>query len=144
MAIKVVLGSDHAGLHFKKKLIKQLQGQGFATQDIGPFDDASVDYPDFVHPVAQAVQHHAHTYGIVICGSGNGVAMAANKHAGIRAALCWNETIATLARQHNNANILCLPARFVSYALAEAMVHIFLHTDFEGGRHLSRVKKINI
>ncbi|MCG8340123.1 MAG: ribose 5-phosphate isomerase B [Cytophagales bacterium] len=143
MTIKIAVGGDHVGFYLKEKLIKKLQAQEFVIKDFGTFSDTSVDYPDFVHPVAEAVRKNEYNYGILACGSGNGVAMAANKHHDIRAALCWNEELATLARQHNNANILCLPARFVAYKLAEKMVAIFLNTTFLGERHTKRVAKIN-
>ena len=107
-----------------------------------PFSDASVDYPDYVHPLSTAIENGEYELGIVICGSGNGVAITANKHQGIRAALCWNEELAALARLHNNANVLALPARFISYELAEKLAETFLNTPFEGGRHANRVNKI--
>ena len=142
MANKIAIGGDHAGFEYKGKLIQKLEGLGFEVKDFGPFSEASVDYPDFVHPLSSAVENAEFELGIVICGSGNGVAITANKHQGIRAALCWNEELAALARQHNNANVLAIPARFVSYELAEKMAETFLNTDFEGGRHQNRVNKI--
>jgi ribose 5-phosphate isomerase B len=142
MSKKIAIGGDHAGFQYKEKLVKHLQEKGFEIEDFGPGSDASVDYPDHVHPLAKAVAGQEADFGILICGSGNGVSMTANKHQDIRAALCWNEELASLSRQHNNANVLCLPARFVDYALAEKMADIFLETDFEGGRHATRVGKI--
>lgn len=142
MARKIAIGGDHAGFEYKGKLIQKLEDEGYEVKDFGPFSDASVDYPDFVHPLSLAVETGEFELGIVICGSGNGVAITANKHQGIRAALCWNEELAALARQHNNANVLAIPARFVSYELAEKMTQTFLDTDFEGGRHQNRVSKI--
>ena len=141
--MKIALGGDHAGYEYKERLVDKLQLAGEQLQDFGPFSGDSVDYPDFVHPVAEAVEKGDFDFGILICGSANGVAMTANKHAGIRAAVCWNEDLATLARQHNNANVICLPARFVSYELASAMVDAFLAANFEGGRHERRVEKIS-
>lgn len=142
MAKKIAIGGDHAGFEYKGKLISRLESQGYQVKDLGPFSDASVDYPDYVHPLSSAIENGEYELGIVICGSGNGVAITANKHQGIRAALCWNEELAALSRQHNNANVLALPARFVSYDLAEKLAEIFLTTDFEGGRHQNRVGKI--
>lgn len=142
MAKKIAIGGDHAGYEYKAKLIERLSGLGYEVKDFGPFSSDSVDYPDFVHPLSSAVESREFELGIVICGSGNGVAITANKHQGIRAALCWNEELAALSRQHNNANVLAIPARFISYELAEKLAEIFLTTDFEGGRHQSRVNKI--
>lgn len=140
--MKVAISGDHAGFEYKTKLIQKLKEQGHEVKDFGPFSDASVDYPDFVHPLSTALENEEFELGVVICGSGNGVAITANKHQGIRAALCWNADLAALARQHNNANVIALPSRFISYELAEQMMEIFLSTDFEGGRHLKRVNKI--
>jgi ribose 5-phosphate isomerase B len=137
------IGGDHAGFKYKTQLISFLQLQGYSVKDFGPSSDASVDYPDHVHPMATAVEAGELSAGILICGSGNVVYMTANKHKGIRAALCWSVDLAKLARQHNNANIICIPARFVSYNLAQEMAHAFLNTDFEGGRHQQRVDKIS-
>lgn len=142
MKQRIAIGGDHAGVAYKSKLIKHLEEQGFLVKDFGPFSTESVDYPDFVHPLSLAVEAGEADLGIVICGSGNGVAITANKHQGIRAALCWNEDLAALARQHNEANVLALPARFISYELAEKLADIFLTTPFEGGRHATRVGKI--
>ena len=138
----IAIGGDHAGFEYKRDIIAALEKLGYQVKDFGPYSNASVDYPDFVHPVAIAVESGAADLGILICGSGNGVAMTANKHQGIRAALCWKEELAALARQHNNANIICLPARFIDYARAEKCVMTFLTIAFEGGRHKRRVDKI--
>ncbi|RZS95859.1 ribose 5-phosphate isomerase B [Cecembia calidifontis] len=142
MTKKIAIGGDHAGFEYKKRLIAKLEQEGYKVKDFGPFSDASVDYPDYVHPLCTAIEQGEFDQGILICGSGNGVAITANKHQGIRAALCWNEELAALARQHNNANVIALPARFVAYELAEKMAFTFLNTDFEGGRHQNRVDKI--
>ena len=143
MSLKIAIGGDHAGYELKVKIINMLEKQGYIVEDFGPFSDASVDYPDFVHPLATAIEKKQYDYGILICGSGNGVAITANKHKKIRAALCWNETLAKLARAHNNANILCLAGRFIDFELAEDIVKSFLTTGFDGGRHLRRVRKIS-
>lgn len=139
---KIYIGSDHAGFERKCELLSLLAAWGLEVHDMGTHSADSVDYPDFAHPVAEAVENGG-VLGILLCGSGNGVCMAANKHAGIRAALCWTEELALLARQHNDANILCIPARFVDLATTEAMVKAFLSTPFEGGRHAHRVNKIS-
>ena len=141
--MKIALGSDHAGFNYKNNLIEELEEEGFDSVDFGPESSESVDYPDYVHPVAEAVKSGECDFGILICGSGNGVAMTANKHQGIRAAVCWSEEIAVLARKHNNANIICIPGRFIEYDDASDMVELFLNTEFEGGRHQRRVDKIN-
>ncbi|HMS98016.1 MAG TPA: ribose 5-phosphate isomerase B [Saprospiraceae bacterium] len=138
----IAIGSDHAGFAYKEKIKQTLIRGGYEVLDKGTFGETSVDYPDFAHPVASAVESGAANWGILICGSGNGVAITANKHAGIRAALCWKEELARLARAHNDANVLCIPARFVSLELAKKMVKAFLSEPFEGGRHLNRVQKI--
>ncbi len=141
--MNIAIGGDHAGFHYKKRLITFLKENGHTVNDFGPDSDGSVDYPDHVHPLSSSIGAGENQLGILICGSANGVAMTANKHQDIRAAICWNTELAALARQHNNANIICLPARFVAYEYAESMVHTFLTTDFEGGRHQNRVSKIN-
>ena len=141
--MKIASGGDHAGFAYKQRLITFLQSAGHDVLDFGPGSEASVDYPDHVHPLAQAVEKGEATLGILICGSGNGVAMAANKHQGIRAAICWNKDLAALARQHNDANVICLGARFLAYEYAEGIVQTFLTTNFEGGRHQTRVDKIS-
>jgi len=141
--MKIAIGCDHAGWDYKDKIINLLKKRGIEVIDHGTFSSESVDYPDFVHPTADDVESGVAELGIVICGSGNGVAMTANKHQGIRAALCWNTELAVLARQHNNANVLAIPARFISQRMANAMVRAFVDTDFEGGRHQRRVDKIS-
>ena len=141
--MKIAIGGDHAGFAYKQRLITFLQSAGHDVLDFGPGSEASVDYPDHVHPLAQAVEKGEATLGILICGSGNGVAMAANKHQGIRAAICWNKDLAAVARQHNDANVICLGARFLAYEYAEGIVQTFLTTNFEGGRHQTRVDKIS-
>ena len=138
----ISIGCDHAGFPYKDPIIRLLQKRGIAVLDFGTMSEDSVDYPDFVHPTANAVESGEARFGIVICGSGNGVAMTANKHQGIRAALCWKTELAALARQHNDANVLAIPARFISKRMALAMVRTFLDSDFEGGRHGRRVGKI--
>ena len=138
----VAIGGDHAGFDFKEKLKELIVSERLALKDFGPFANASVDYPDFAHPVASAVESGECAFGVLLCGSANGVAITANKHQGIRAAICWNPEIARLSRQHNDANILCIPARFVSEEEAKEIFLAFLSTDFEGGRHAARVNKI--
>ncbi len=140
--LPLVIGSDHAGYDYKEQIKKVLTAAGWQVVDKGTYSTASTDYPDYAHPVATMVEQGEAAVGILICGSGNGVCMTANKHHDIRAALCWNEELAALSRQHNNANVLCIPARFVSLELAEAMTNTFLTTPFEGGRHQKRVEKI--
>jgi ribose 5-phosphate isomerase B len=140
----IAIGSDHAGYEYKEDLISFLEGRGFSFTDFGTHSKDSVDYPDFAHPVANAVENGEAAFGILVCGSGNGVAITANKHSHIRAAICWGEELAQLAREHNNANIICIPARFVREGDAEKMVDIFMRTMFEGGRHSLRVEKISI
>lgn len=140
---KIGIGGDHAGYDYKKRLIARLESEGYEVTDFGPDSEASVDYPDYVHPLASAVESGKLDLGIAVCGSGNGVCMTVNKHQGVRGAQMWNIELAALARQHNNANIACIPARFVDYELAEAMIDTFVTTDFEGGRHERRVNKIS-
>lgn len=140
--LPIAIGSDHAGVGYKKMIVQSLQEKGLTVLDLGPYDEQSVDYPDYAHPVATSVEQGKAACGILLCGSGNGVAITANKHAGIRAALCWEVELAKLARQHNDANVLCIPARFVSLPIAQEMVVQFLATAFEGGRHQNRVQKI--
>jgi ribose 5-phosphate isomerase B len=140
--IKIAIGSDHAGYQYKELLKSMLADAAIFVEDFGTYSESSVDYPDFAHPVAEAVESSGFTFGVLVCGSANGVAITANKHKGIRAAICWENEIALLARQHNNANVICVPARFVSEALAKEMVMTFLNTVFEGGRHGTRVEKI--
>jgi ribose 5-phosphate isomerase B len=141
--LKIAIGGDHAGFEYKKEITELLNSQAVVT-DFGPTSTDSCDYPDHAHPLAEAVQHGTCDFGILICGSGNGVCITANKHAGIRAALCWNVELAALARQHNNANVLCLPARFIDLPLAKEITLTFLSTAFEGGRHQKRVDKIDL
>ncbi len=143
MMQKIAIGGDHAGFDFKERLVNWLNDRGYETKDFGTHSSDSADYPDFAHAVANAVEQQQFDLGILICGSANGVAMTANKHQGIRAAICWNEELAALARNHNNANILCLPARFIPYPLAEQIADRFLSETFEGGRHERRVGKIS-
>lgn len=138
----IAIGADHAGYEFKTVIVDFLQQKGLQVKDFGTYSHDSVDYPDFAHPVANAVENGEAGCGILICGAANGVAITANKHQGIRAAICWQADIARLAREHNNANILCIPGRFVSTPAAEEMVNVFLNTNFEGGRHEKRVDKI--
>ncbi len=140
--MKIAFGGDHAGFTYKQQIITYVQSLGHEVKDFGPFSDASCDYPDYVHPVALAVEQGDYDYGILLCGSGNGIAITANKHQGIRAALCWNEEIVVLARSHNDANILCMPARFITLDEAFKFVELFINTSFEGGRHQNRVNKI--
>ncbi len=142
MMQKIAIGADHAGFEYKELLKKWLEKSGYSVKDFGTYSTESADYPDFAHPVASSVEKNEFDLGVLVCGSANGVAITANKHQGVRAALCWNEELASLARQHNNANVLCLPARFVDVTLAEKILDRFLHSSFEGGRHERRVNKI--
>jgi ribose 5-phosphate isomerase B len=139
----IATGSDHAGFEYKTSVNEWLGKNGYTLKDFGTFGTTSVDYPDFAHPVASAVEKNEFDLGILICGSANGVAITANKHQGIRAAICWTEELASLARQHNNANVLCLPARFIPVGLALKITERFLKTPFEAGRHSQRVAKIS-
>jgi ribose 5-phosphate isomerase B len=141
--MKISIGNDHAGPDYKKAIVKYLEGKGIEVINHGTDSADSVDYPDFVHPVAKDVENKTVDFGIIICGSGNGVAMTANKHQKVRAALCWTKEISALARQHNDANIISIPARFTSIQQAVEMVDTFLNTPFEGGRHQGRVDKIS-
>ena len=138
----ISIGNDHAGTDYKFAIKTHLEAKGYTVKNYGTNAVDSVDYPDFVHPVAEAVESNKADFGILICGSANGVAMTANKHQKIRAGLCWNKEIVSLIRQHNNANILCIPARFTAIHQAIEMVDTFLNTEFEGGRHQNRVDKI--
>ena len=142
LELPVAIGCDHAGFDYKEDLISFLEGKGLPYHDFGTHSKDSVDYPDFAHPVAESVEKGESAFGILLCGSANGVAITANKHQGIRAAICWGEELAKIVREHNDANIICIPARFVREGDAEKMVDIFMHTDFEGGRHQRRVAKI--
>jgi ribose 5-phosphate isomerase B len=142
LTLPVAIGSDHAGFEYKEEIISYLEGKGLKVKDVGAHSMDSADYPDFAHPVATLVEREQAAFGILVCGSGNGVAITANKHQGIRAAICWGEELSRLARSHNNANVLCIPARFVNDAATKQMVDIFIDTPFEGGRHENRVRKI--
>lgn len=137
------IGADHAGFEMKDEIIRFLKSKGVDCNDLGSYSKDSVDYPDMAHPVANEVEAKLAGFGVLICGSANGVAMTANKHAGIRAAICWNEEVAALARRHNDANVICIPARFVDTELAKRMVEVFFNTAFEGGRHVNRINKIS-
>ena len=137
------IGSDHAGFEYKTALIGWLTAKGYQVKDFGTSSPDSVDYPDFAHPTATSVETGEAAFGILLCGSANGVAMTANKHQQIRAGLCWQNDVALLVRKHNNANMICIPARFVSLALAEQMIELFMTTEFEGGRHATRVGKMS-
>ncbi|MCR4736947.1 MAG: ribose 5-phosphate isomerase B [Bacteroidales bacterium] len=141
--MKVLIASDHAGFELKEQLKQRFQAD-FDFEDLGTFSNESVDYPDFAHKLAEKISDKSYQYGVLICGTGNGMAMSANKHADIRAGLCWSKEIAALVRQHNNANILVMPARFIPAETAYDIFETFFHTDFEGGRHQRRIDKINI
>jgi ribose 5-phosphate isomerase B len=138
----IAIGSDHAGVDYKKEVNQWLEEKGYSVKDFGTYSSYSVDYPDFAHPTAHSVEQGESSFGILFCGSANGVAMTANKHEGIRAGLCWLTEVAELTRLHNNANMICVPARFVSLDLAKEMIEKFMTTSFEGGRHQNRVNKI--
>lgn len=138
----ILFGCDHAGFQLKEVLLAHLATKNIATRDFGCYTEESIDYPDFAHPVADAVAASPQSFGVLICGSGNGINMTANKHSEIRSALCWKKEIAVLARQHNNANILALPARFLTNEEGIEILNAFLETSFEGGRHQNRVEKI--
>lgn len=139
---RIAIASDHAGYQMKLLIIDYLKSEGYAVVDLGTDSPEPVDYPDYGHPLANAVESGACPVGISLCGSGNGINMVTNKHQGIRGALCWNKEIARLARRHNDANICSLPARFLNEEQAREIIQIFLHTEFEGGRHKNRIKKI--
>jgi len=138
----IAIGCDHAGFEYKTALVKWLTGMGHEVKDFGTNSPDSVDYPDFAHPVASSVEKEETSFGILLCGSANGVAITANKHQQIRAGICWQNDVAVIVRKHNDANIICIPARFVSLVLAEQMIELFMTTAFEGGRHATRVNKI--
>ena len=138
----IALGADHAGVAYKKEVIEWLENKGYQVKDFGTYSADSVDYPDFAHPTAASVETGEAAFGILFCGSANGVAITANKHASIRAGLCWLPEVAELTRLHNDANIICIPARFVSVESAIEMIDLFMTTAFEGGRHQGRVDKI--
>jgi ribose 5-phosphate isomerase B len=141
---RIAAGSDHAGFDYKEAIAKSLTEAGYEVDDFGTFSTDSSDYPDFAHAVAAAIEKGEADFGILVCGSANGVAISANRHHGVRAAIAWRNDIAALSRQHNNANIICIPARFVSENEAKEFVTTFLNTAFEGGRHEKRVNKIEI
>ncbi len=141
-SLPIAIGCDHAGLEYKTAIAKWLTEKGFVIKDFGTYSADSVDYPDFAHPTALSVETGEAAFGILFCGSANGVAITANKHQGIRAGLCWQNDVAQLIRMHNNANVICIPARFVALPLAQQMIELFMKTPFEGGRHESRVNKI--
>ena len=138
----IAIGCDHAGFEYKAALAKWLSAKQYPVKDFGTFSADSVDYPDFAHPTAASVENGECSFGILLCGTANGVAITANKHQHIRAAICWQNDIAAVARQHNNANIICIPARFVSLVMAQQMIDIFMSTEFEAGRHLTRINKM--
>lgn len=139
----IAIGADHAGFEYKRDLIVWLKDKGFEVSDKGTYSNSSVDYPDYAHPVADMVEKGEAAFGILMCGSSNGVCMTANKHQGIRAGLAWQTDVARLIRQHNDANIICMPARFVAFEQVKLMVEAFIDTAFEGGRHQKRVEKIS-
>jgi ribose 5-phosphate isomerase B len=140
---KIAIGSDHAGFPYKEPVINWLTANGFEVKDFGTYSENSADYADFAHPVASAVESGEYEKGVLLCGSGQGVCITANKHQGIRAALVWDLPLAPLARQHNDANVICLPVRFIELENALASIQAFLSTEFEGGRHQTRVDKIS-
>jgi ribose 5-phosphate isomerase B len=144
MEKKIAIASDHAGYRMKLKIIAYLENQGYDVKDLGATSEESTDYPDYGHPLAEAIESGKFRAGISLCGSGNGINMVTNKHQGIRGALCWNREIAELARKHNDANICSLPARFIDTEEAWEIVQVFLNTSFEGGRHINRIRKIPI
>lgn len=141
--MKIVIASDHAGFELKEFIKERLKNQ-IEFIDLGTFSSESIDYPDFAHPLAEKISKNEFNFGLLMCGSGNGVAMTANKHRNVRAALCWNEEITRLARLHNDANVLVFPARFIDYNIVIPMIDLFISTPFEGGRHAKRVDKINL
>ncbi|MDR1876938.1 MAG: ribose 5-phosphate isomerase B [Flavobacteriaceae bacterium] len=140
--MRIAVAADHAGFEYKNYIFKYLTEKGHQVHDFGTYSSESTDYPDFVHPLAIAVENKEFDYGVLFCGSGEGVSITANKHAGIRCALCWQTDIAKLTRQHNNSNVVAIPARFIAKELAKEIIDIFLSTEFEGGRHQTRVDKI--
>ncbi|WP_294140386.1 ribose 5-phosphate isomerase B [uncultured Sanguibacteroides sp.] len=142
--MKIAIACDHAGYEYKERLVKYLRDKGHEVKDFGTHSTESMDYPDTAHPLAVSVESGEYEKGIVLCGSGNGISMTVNKHQGIRCALCWNMELAALARQHNNANVCSIPARFIAYEEAQNVIDIFLSTAFEGGRHQRRIDKIPV
>lgn len=143
LSLPIAIGADHAGYEYKEMLLAYLQEKGYTVKNFGTNSPDSADYPDFAHPTSLSVESGESGCGVLVCGSANGVAITANKHQGIRAAIAWQDELASLARKHNNANIICIPARFISTDLAKQIVDTFLHTEFEGGRHEKRVNKIS-
>jgi len=143
LSLPIGIGCDHAGFEYKTAIVQWLNQKGFQVHDFGTYSPNSVDYPDFAHPTATAVEKGEVAFGILLCGSGNGVCVTANKHQAVRAGLCWATDVAKLIRLHNDANMICIPARFVSLALAQEMTELFMNTAFEGGRHQNRVDKIS-
>lgn len=141
-SLPIAVGADHAGFEYKVKLVKWLNEKGYQVHDFGTYSADSVDYPDYAHPAAGSVEKGETAFGILLCGSANGVCITANKHQGIRAGLAFMPEVAKVIRQHNNANIICIPARFVAFELAKEMIEVFMNTEFEGGRHATRVDKI--
>ena len=140
----IPVGSDHGGFELKQYIIQTLSAKGYNFQDFGTSSNESVDYPDFIHPVAKSINDGLVNFGIIICGSGQGASMTANKYPNVRAALCWDLEQSRLTRLHNNANIIALPGRFVDFNTAAEMIDVFLNTNFEGGRHINRVNKIPV
>lgn len=140
--MKIAIGGDHAGFSYKKEIKKYLEAKGYEVNNYGTDSLESTDYPDYAHPLSESIENQSNELGVLICGSGNGVCMTANKHQKVRAALCWNTQIAFLSRRHNDANVICIPARFVALELAYEMIDMFLNTKFEAGRHERRVNKI--
>jgi ribose 5-phosphate isomerase B len=141
-ALPIAIGCDHAGFEYKTSIVPWLNQKGYQVSDFGTYSTASVDYPDYVHPAALSIEKEECAFGILLCGTGNGVCMTANKHNGIRAGLCWTPEVAKLVRLHNNANIICIPARFVALIAAQEMIDVFMDTAFEGGRHQNRINKM--
>ncbi len=141
---EIPIGSDHGGFELKQYLIENLSKEGYIFKDFGTNSESSVDYPDLIHPVAKSINDNVNQFGIIICGSGQGASMTANKYPNVRAALCWDLTQAKLTRQHNNANIISLPGRFLDFEVAKEMVTAFLNEEFEGGRHMNRINKIPV
>ena len=142
--MNIAIGADHAGYELKKAIIVFLTDKGHQVEDFGCYSEKSIDYPDYAHPVCDSIEKNKNMFGVLICGSGNGINMAANKHKGIRSALCWQEDIAEMSRLHNDANILAMPGRYISVEEALKCVDIFFNTEFEGGRHAERIEKIKI
>ncbi len=142
--INIAVGSDHAGFIIKQHIVEYLRNNGYKFHDFGTYSEKAADYPDFAHPVATEVEKGTFDYGIVVCGSGNGVNMVVNKHQGIRSALCWKKEIANIVRLHNDANICALPGRYLSKKEAIEIIEVFLNTGFEGGRHKQRISKISL